>query len=243
MKTFASFLCVLSLTAICVACGGGGGGDGSGDGSSDGLCVSGGGGGTNLTTSVTFSFNDFTGVSVVGPVSVSIVPGPYSIRVTVDSGLHRRLDVREEGQLLIVEFEPGSEIDSQTLTVEIVMPTLGSISLTCPAVATISGFNGSFLEVQLAGVATLEGQNVSYDLLMANVDAESVLLMEDISPLPAADVNVSGVSSATVNMMDNGVLTGTATGVSSLSYYGTNVTVIVAKDLNSRVNRLGSSRP
>ena len=62
--------------------------------------VSGGGGGTNLTTTVTFPFNDFTGVSVEGPFSVSIVPGPYSIQVTVDSGLHRQLDVREEGQLL-----------------------------------------------------------------------------------------------------------------------------------------------
>ncbi len=38
--------------------------------------VSGGGDGTNLTTTVTFEFNDFTGVSVVGPFSVSIVPGP-----------------------------------------------------------------------------------------------------------------------------------------------------------------------
>ncbi len=157
--------------------------------------VSGGGGGTNLTTTVTFEFNDFTGVSVVGPFSVSIVPGPYSIQVTVDSGLHRQLDVREEGQLLIVGFEPGSEIDSQTMDVEIVMPTLESISLAGVSVATISDFSGSVLDVQLAGTATLEGQNVSYDLLMANADAVSVLLMEDVSPLPAADINVSAVSS------------------------------------------------
>ncbi len=201
------------------------------------------GGGTNLTTTVTFAFNDFTGVSVVGPFSVSIVPGPYSIQVTVDSGLHRQLDVREEGQLLIVGFEPGAEIDSQTLNVAIVMPTLASISLAGVTVGTISGFSGSVLEVWLAGVATLEGQNVSYDLLMANVDAVSVLLMEDVSPLPAADVNVSAVSSATVNMMDNGVLTGTAITTSSLSYYGSNVSVIVTTDLTSTVNRLGPSRP
>ncbi len=199
-------------------------------------------GGTNLTTSVTFEFNNFTGVSVVGPFSVSIVPGPYSIRVTVDSGLHRRLDVREEGQLLIVGFEAGSNIQSETMTVEIVMPTLESMSLAGATVATISDFSGSVLEVQLAGVATLEGQNLSFDLLMANVDATSVLLLEDVSPFPAADVNLSAVSSATVNMMDNGVLTGTATATSSLSYYGSNVSVIVATDLTSTVNRLGPSR-
>ncbi len=226
---------LLAVTVAFTACGDGGG-DGDGG-------VSGGGGGTNLTTTVTFAFNDFTGVSVVGPFSVSIVPGPYSIQVTVDSGLQRRLDVREEGQLLIVGFEPGSEIDSQTMDVEIVMPTLASISLEGVALGTISDFSGSVLEVWLAGVATLEGQNVSFDLLMANVDAVSVLLMEDVSPLPAADVNVSAVSSATVNMMDNGVLTGTAIATSSISYYGSNVSISVATDLTSSVTRLGLSRP
>ncbi len=211
--------------------------------------VSGGGGETNLTTTVTFPFNDFTGpfnnftgVSIVGPFSVSIVPGPYSIQVTVDSGLHRQLDVREDGQLLIVGFEPGSEIDSQTMDVEIVMPALTSISLEGATVGTISDFSGSVLDVQLAGAATLEGQNVSYDLLMANVDAVSVLLMEDVSPLPAADVNVSATSSATINMMDSAVLTGTATAASSLGYYGSNVTVLVVTDSSSTVTRLGPSR-
>ncbi len=161
----------------------------------------------------------------------------------MDSGLHRQLDVREEGQLLIVGFEPGSEIDSQTMDVEIVMPTLESISLAGASVVTISDFNDSVLDVQLAGAATLEGLNVSYDLLMATADAVSVLLMEDVSPLPAADINVSAVSSATVNMMDNGVLTGSATAVSSISYYGSNVSISVATDLTSSVTRLGDSRP
>jgi len=201
------------------------------------------GGGTNLTTTVTFEFNNFTGVSVVGPFSVSIVPGPYSIKVTVDSGLHRQLDVREEGQLLIVGFEQGVNVESQTLIVEIVMPTLASINLAGVASVTITGFSGSVLEVRLAGVATLEGQNLSYDLLMANVDAVSVLLMEDVSPLPAADVNLSSVSSATVNMMDNGVLTGTAIETSSLSYYGSNISLMIDTDLTSSVTRLGDSRP
>ena len=225
-------LCVLVLSFALIA--------GCNDGGSE---TGGDGGGTNLTTSVTFPFDNFTGVSVVGPFSVSIVLGPYSIKVTVDSGLHRRLDVREEGQLLIVGFEPGSEIDSQTMDVEIVMPTLASISLAGATVATISGFSGSTLEVQLSGAATLEGQTVSYDLLMANVDTTSVLLIEDVSPLPAADVNVSAVSSATVNLIDNAVLTGTATGTSSLGYYGSNVTVLVVTDLTSSVTRLGDSRP
>jgi len=224
-------LCVLVLSFALIA--------GCNDGGSE---TGGDGGGTNLTTTVTFAFNNFTGVSVVGPFSVSIVPGPYSIQVTVDSGLHRRLDVREVGQILEIGFEPGNNIQSETMTVEIVMPTLESMSLAGATVATISDFSGSVLEVQLAGVATLEGQNVSYDLLMANVDDVSVLLMEDVSPLPATDVNVSAVSSATVNLMDSAVLTGTATATSTLGYYGSNVTVLVVTDLTSSVILLGPSR-
>ncbi len=224
-------LCVLVLSFALIA--------GCNDGGSE---TGGDGGGTNLTTTVTFEFNNFTGVSVAGPFSVSIIPGPYSIQVTVDSGLHRQLDVREEGQLLIVGFEAGSNIQSETMTVEIVMPTLESMSLAGATVATISDFSGSVLEVQLAGVATLEGQNVSYDLLMANVDDVSVLLMEDVSPLPATDVNVSAVSSSTVNMLDSAVLTGSAIATSSISYYGSDVSITVATDLSSSVTRLGDSR-
>ncbi len=231
-------MCVIVLSFALIAGCNDGGSETGGNGA-----VSGGGGGTNLTTTVTFEFNNFTGVSVVGPFSVTIVPGPFSIQVTVDSGLHRQLDVREEGQLLIVGFEPGSEIDSQTLNVAIVMPALASINLAGVATATIFDFNGSVLDVQLAGVATLEGQNLFYDLLMANVDAVSVLLIEDVSPLPAADVNVTATSSATVNMMDNGVLTGTAKSASSLSYYGSNISLMVDTDLTSSVTRLGDSRP
>ncbi len=221
---------LLAVTVAFTACGGGGGGDG--------------GGGTNLTTTVTFPFNNFTGVSVVGPFSVSIVPGPYSIRVTVDSGLHRRLDVREEGQLLIVGFEAGADIDSQTQEVAITMPTLTSINLAGLTSGTISGFNDSVLDVHLAGIAVLEAQNLRYDFLMADVAGVSHLSMDDVRPLPAANLNVAGVSSATVNMMDHAVLTGRVEGISTLSYYGSNVTIdVFIEDEFSSVRRLGDSRP
>ncbi len=202
------------------------------------------GGGSDLTTSVTFEFNNFTGVSVVGPFSVSIIPGPYSIRVTVDSGLHRRLDVREEGQLLIVGFELGDDIESSTADVEIVMPTLESINLAGLTSGSISDFSGAVLDVRLAGIAVLEAQNLRYDFLMADVTGVSHLSMEDVRPLPAANLNVAGVSSATVNMMDNAVLTGTVAGISSLSYYGSNVIIdVFIEDEFSSVGRLGPSRP
>ena len=234
MKTHV--LSVISLSFALIAGCGDGGSEPGGDG--------GGGGGPNLTTTVTFEFDDFTGVSVVGPFSVSIVPGPFSIQVTVDSGLHRRLDVREEGRLLIVGFESGADIDSQTQEVVITMPTLASISLSGATFGTISDFNDSVLNVHLAGVAVLEAQNLRYDFLMADVAGVSILIMKDVSPLPAANLNVAGVSSATVNMMDNAVLTGRVEGIATLSYYGSNLTIdVFIEDKFSSVRRLGDSRP
>ncbi len=67
--------------------------------------------------------------------------------------------------------------------------------------------------------------------------------MEDVSPLPAADVNLPDLSSATLNSMDNPVLKGTATAVSSIGYYGCDVTVSVSTDFSSTVTRLGPSQP
>ncbi len=67
--------------------------------------------------------------------------------------------------------------------------------------------------------------------------------MEDVSPLPAADVNFSDLSSANLKLMDNAFLTGTTTAVSFIGYYGSDVTVSVITDLYSTVTRLGPSQP
>jgi hypothetical protein len=236
MKKNRLVVLVLSF-ALSAGCSGGGSESADNGGVSGGCC------GTNPTTTVSFAFNNFTGVSVSAPFVVSIVPGPFAVQVTVDSNVVDLLDVREDVQILEIGFAPGNNVKSETNKVEIVMPILASISLAHVAVATISGFSGSVLDVQLAEVSTLEGLNLSYDLLMADADAVSVLLMEDVSPLPAAAVNVSDISSATVNMMDNGVLTGTATTTSSISYYGSDVSISVVTDLTSSITRLGESRP
>ncbi len=67
--------------------------------------------------------------------------------------------------------------------------------------------------------------------------------MEDVSSLPAADVNLSDLSSATLKLMHNAVLTGTATAVSFIGYYGSDVTVSVIIDFSLTVTRLGPSQP
>ena len=54
--------------------------------------------------------------------------------------------------------------------------------------------------------------------------------MVDVSPLPVADVDLSDIGAATLNLMDNAVLRETATAVSSIGICGSDVTVSVTTD-------------
>lgn len=228
------FLLVVALSLVQVAgCGSAG----------SGSTVSRPGGAADPTTTVDYDFSNFDGIAVTGPFVTSITPGPHSVQVTVDSDVVHLRDVRESGQTLEIGFLPGNNIESQTLDVQITMPSLTSINLTGATFAQAFDFSGSLLEVQLGGVAVFEGIDMTFDLLLADVSAVSVLSMEDSNSLPAADVNVSDVSVATVIIMDSGVLTGSAFGVSSLGYYGSNVTATVTADTTSAVTHLGNTRP
>ena len=84
--------------------------------------------------------------------------------------------------------------------------------------------------------------------LTASVSGVSQLGFGDIRPIGNANIDVSGVSQATLNMDVGSALkgsmgTGQGTGVSTLFYYGTNVTVNVTTDLLSSVIKLGETRP
>ena len=174
MRRYAHGVTFLSFTLI-VGCSGDA--DTFGDGDFSALSAS------NPTRTVSYPLNDFTGVSISQPFVASIAPGPFSIEVTVDVGVADLLDVGKRGQILDIGFvteipsqnERHISVQTNTAIVEIAMPTLASISLVGESSAAISDFNGSFLEVQLTNTATLEGQNVGYDLLMADVDRAGVL--------------------------------------------------------------------
>jgi hypothetical protein len=86
------------------------------------------------------------------------------------------------------------------------------------------------------------------DDLTASVSGVSLLDFGNIRPIGNANIDVSGVSQATLNMdvgstMTGSVGTGQGTGVSTLFYYGTNVAVNVSKDPLSSIVRLGETRP
>lgn len=124
------------------------------------------------------------------------------------------------------------------------MPSLVSKNMAGLTSGDISGFSDSVLNVNLAGQAMLEGRNLSFDFLMVNAAGINSILIEEVSPLPAADLHLAGFSSATVNIMVNTVLTGGVEGMSTLSYYGNKLTIgVFIEDDGSSVRRSGDSRP
>lgn len=87
-----------------------------------------------------------------------------------------------------------------------------------------------------------------FALILITVSGVSLPDFGGIQPIGNANIDVSGVSQATLNLefgsaLAGSVSTGQGTGVSTLFYYGTNITVNVTTDSQSRVTRLGDTRP
>ncbi len=64
----------------------------------------------------------------------------------------------------------------------------------------------------------------------------------NVTPLPAAHVDLSGSSSTTLNLMDFATVTGSLSGTSALFYYGTNINLQLTVANSSSITRLGGTR-
>ena len=200
------------------------------------------------TATLAFGFSDFTEISVPTVFNVTVTQGPdFSVEVIVDEDVANRVDVTQTGSRLTIALMPGNgNID--TLDAFVTMPVLNSIDLTGVANASLNNFHQAQMTVNVGGVSRLHGNGLMIDNLTARVSGVSHLAFGYIRPIGHAQVNVSGVSQATLNMDVGATLMGSAstgqgTGASSLLYYGTNVSVDVATDFTSSVVRLGDTRP
>jgi hypothetical protein len=102
--------------------------------------------------------------------------------------------------------------------------------------------------MNVRGVSNLRGEGLAIDDLTATVSGVSLLDLGGIRPIGNANIDINGVSQAVLNMefgstLAGSVATGQGTGVSTLLYYGTNVTTNVTTDGQSIVTRLGDTRP
>ena len=200
------------------------------------------------TATFTFNFRDFTEISVPTVFNIMVTRGPeFSVAVTVDEGIQNRIDVTQIGSRLNIALLPGDG-NIQTLDAYVTMPALDNLDLSGVVHATLNDFNQAQMTVNVGGVSLLQGNALTIGELTANISGVSQLNFGGIPPVAVANINISGVSQATLNMdvgatMTGSVGTGQGTGVSTLLYYGTNVAVDVATDGLSSVVKLGETRP
>lgn len=202
----------------------------------------------NATTTLSYDFQNFTEISVPTVFSVSVTQGStYSVEVIVDGEAANRVDVTQTGSTLNIALLDGNG-NIETLEAYITMPVLDRMDLTGVVFATLNGFDQSQMDLRVAGVSRLIGEALTIDNLTATVAGVSRLDLGDIRPIINANIDISGVSQATLNMdvgstMSGSLNTGQGTGVSTLYYYGTDVAVNVTTDGLSSIEHLGPTRP
>jgi len=171
----------------------------------------------------------------------------FSVEVVVDADVQNRVDVTQAGSKLNIALIPGNgNID--TLHAFVTMPTLDFISLSGVVNASLHGFNQTQMTVDVGGVSRLQGNELMVGDLSASVSGVSQLNFGDIRPVAVANIDISGVSQATLNMdvgstLKGSVGTGQGSGASALYYYGTNIALDVTTDTNSTIVKLGETKP
>ena len=200
----------------------------------------------NDRTTLTFDFDNFSKISVLGLADVTVVKGSdVSIEVTADADIINDVQVIQSGDT--VSFDLSSY---QIYNVVMMMPVLERIDVGANALAnvTLKDFDQLQMTVNLDGVSVLRGEDLLIGDLTASVSGVSLLDFAGTRPIDNAYIDVSGVSQATLNMavrssLACSVSTGQGTGVSILFYYGTNVNVNVKTDALSILTWLGETRP
>ena len=114
--------------------------------------------------------------------------------------------------------------------------------------ARLYDFDQPQMTINVGGVSYLRGDGLRIGSLTSNVTGVSRMDLVNVNPIGDADIDINGISQATLNMdvgstLTGSVGTGQGTGASALFYYGTTVDVDVVTDRLSSVVWLGGTRP
>lgn len=197
-----------------------------------------------------FDFENFTNISIDGLARITINQGTiFSVEVTAASDIIDDVQVTQTGDTVSLGPSIGSAT-GRIFSGAITMPVLDQIDIVADSLAnvTLNDFIQAQMTVNVDGVSRLYSDSLTISDVTATVHGVSLLDFGGIRPIGVANVDISGVSQATLNMdvgssLSGSVSTGQGTGVSRLYYYGTNVTLSVTTDSQSVVTQLGDTRP
>jgi hypothetical protein len=186
-----------------------------------------------------FDLGGFDEVEVSSAFGVEIQQGEaFSVVVRVDDNLQPYLDVVKQGSTLRIGLRPVAPggLSAATLEAEVTMPALAGLELSGASAVSVTGFESTeALFVDASGASSLGG-DIAAGGVRVNVSGASQvklsgsgedLVMDasggsslDLGDFPVTDakVEVSGASSATVNV--SGRLDAEASGAARLRYRG-----------------------
>jgi len=200
------------------------------------------------TTTLVYDLEGFTRINVPTVFNVSVRHGAgYSVEVVVDEEAANRIQVSQSGATLTIALQEGNG-QIETIDALVTLPVLDRIDLTGVVNARLYDFDQPQMTINVGNVSNLHGQGLRIGHLQAAVTGVSRLDLDGIRPIGQADIVVSGVSQATLNMgigstLSGSVSTGQGTGQSVLYYYGTDVTLDVMTASNASLVWLGETRP
>ena len=195
------------------------------------------------TQTLSYSAADFERIAVNGSFEIEITQGSdYLVEVTIDSAEAAKLNVVSDGTTLDIGFLPGSDVRADTLQAVVRAPVLERLELDGSNNATVSGFDTSFFEIDINGSNVVTSFNTSYEYVFATVAGNSLIDFANVTAAPAAHFDVSGDSTATINLQDFATVTGSVMNTASFMYYGTDVSLQMDVAPTASVQRLGGSR-
>jgi len=186
-----------------------------------------------------FDLSGFDQVEVTDAFEVEIRQGEaFSVVVRVEENVKQYLDVVKQGSTLRIGLKPisSSTVSAMTLEAEVTMPELTGLELSGASDGSVTDFTSSeALYAEVSGASSLRGDieagGVRFDVsgasdvklrgsgedLVMDVSGASSADLADF-PVADADIQVSGASSAAVNV--SGRLDVEASGASRVRYRG-----------------------
>lgn len=190
-----------------------------------------------------FTNVDFDEVEILNSFAFIVQFGDrFDIEVEIDSDYSHLVSVTQEGVRVKIQFDPTftGDIQAQVARGIVTLPLLNVLETKGSAFVDIAGFNQSYMQIRQSGSSHIEGSNSRIDFADVSLNGSSKLLLTNMSPLPAANVELGGSSQATLDMAIGGTLSGSAAGSSNVSYFGDNVSVLVNTFNTATVTWLGS---
>lgn len=164
----------------------------------------------------------FEGIRTKGVWEIDIDRGQeYSVRVKSSRYLSDRLEVRTEGNELVLDLAERTSINlgSHTLRATVVMPELKRLDTAGGTSITLAGFVEEELAVAARGASSLHVTDSSFQDVVLEIEGAGDIDMRD-AETQNAEVHVSGAGSVKLTMT-GGRLTGSLEGAASVDYYGT----------------------